>query len=188
MSGSWQYISLHKSNKSSSKLCGLINQTLTGMPCLRETCLDSKCYQNALMTLKADWSQSKATCRNGLIPYLVMWFMAVFPGKEWRLLSWKMTRKEAQDTFGQLRDLRTWSKPTDISGKAWWQLQLGLSTLRGRLLTKGQSKDSLWKFQQNKFEKACDRFDELLFLFMQIISLDTACLKMRVILGRKIMF
>lgn len=78
--------------------------------------------------------------------------MEIFPGKEQRLLLWKMARKETQDIFLGLNDLRTWSHPTGIVRNCG----LNISTLRGWLLTKAQSEDFLWmRFQPSKFEKAC---------------------------------
>ena len=45
------------------------------------------------------------------------WFIAVFPGKEQRLLFWEMAKEEPQDVLRNLKNLRNSHKSIGITGK-----------------------------------------------------------------------
>ena len=103
---------------------------LIGRSCLKEAYWGSGCYRKALRNW--DWLSKKLVkshCRNGLIPCLVVWFVSVFPGKEWRLLSWKMAS----------RNLKTQQEPQGLEGSRYCRqcwiagAWLGFCALKGRL-------------------------------------------------------
>ena len=100
----------------------LLTKTWIGMLCLRETCLDSGCYQKALRNSDCLCRLIKAPWRISLVPCLFTWCTAVFPGEVWRLLSWEMVKREPRDILGDFKNLRNWPNPTGIAGKGWWQL------------------------------------------------------------------
>ena len=71
----------------------LLTKNLSRVSWLKEACLDSGSYQKALRNWDKLSKLMKAHWRSGLVLCLIVWFMAVFPEKERRLLSWKMVKR-----------------------------------------------------------------------------------------------
>lgn len=124
LTNTWQYISLHKSNKTTIGNCVVLLTRVTRIPYLRETCLGFGCHQRKKNWDRL-WKLIEVHCRNSLVSCLITWFMAIFPDRERRLFPWKMENKKHQDIFGNLKSLINLHKPIGIEGKACWQLWLG---------------------------------------------------------------
>ena len=156
------------------------------MSCLKEACLDSNCYQKALRSW--DWLSklTKAHWKSGLVLRLVMWFIAVFPGKEQRLLSWNMARRNLK-TLWEPQGLEEYRYCRKIYMTVVW---LGLCALKGwlKLSLKAPCMSS------SKIDSK-GLYDQLLLLcFCKSVGRIKTALNavplvtVRVILGRKIMF
>lgn len=110
-------------------MVALLTRTLTGMSCLKEACLDSGCHQKTLRTWELLSKLMKALWRNGLVPCLVVWFLALFPDKKWRLLTWNMARINLE-TLWEHQGLEEYRYCKQSHMTVMW---LGLCALKGWL-------------------------------------------------------
>ena len=138
----------------------LLTKNLSRVSWLKEACLDSGSYQKALRNWDKLSKLMKAHWRSGLVLCLIVWFMAVFPEKERRLLSWKMVK----------RNLKTHWEPQGLEETGYCRQSLmsgvwfGFCALKGSL--KVSLKGYLWKFQQSRLKKVYV-FRGALVVFMQ---------------------
>lgn len=98
-----------------------LDETLTGMSCMRETCADSEYCQESSKELRLTLEINKSHFEKWP-GALLTWFTAVFPGREWRLLFWEMAKKEPEDFWGDLRNLSKSTKSVGIAGKDVYSL------------------------------------------------------------------
>ena len=149
----------------------LLPETWTGMSCLtdmRRLWMLPESLKNLRWTSQADKKPlGKAAW---YLPYLHGPFMAVSPGKEWKLLSWEMAKRHwyPQDIVGVLENWRNSPKATNIAGKAWcWLRGPGVTSLPWET-NWSSSGDSLWDAGKADLRESVWSV-AVLVVFMQII-------------------